>query len=183
MHPKPGFAIISAIVRETTKISLNLCCFRCETGQMLCGIPRYLWASKSPCLLNPNEAGKLLQYPTLIALVQETRSPRGQRCRARSGLPRLTGSPHLMAPGPASGGRPLTEDSQSARLPERPGSLGRPRASLHLWRLPRDPRAPSRSSLPARPDPPRSPGAASARTSTHPAGRTGSVRGGGGAKC
>lgn len=137
----------------------------------------------SPRLLTPDEAGKLLQFPTLTALVQQTWSPRRQSCGVRSGLSRLTGSPHLMAPGPASGGGLLTANSRSAQLPERPGCLWRPRAPLHLWRSPSYPWTPSPSALPARPNPPRSPGAASARTSTHPAGRTGSVRGGGGAKC
>lgn len=36
---------------------------------MLCGIP-------NPRLLTPDQAGKLLRYPMLTALVQETRSPR-----------------------------------------------------------------------------------------------------------
>lgn len=47
MHSKLGFAIISATVGEITKISLTLCCFRCETRQMPCGIPRYLSAPQS----------------------------------------------------------------------------------------------------------------------------------------
>lgn len=110
--------------------------------------------------------------PARTALQGEKRSPT---------TPRIP-PPH--GTGPASGGRPLREDSGSTLLPEQPRCLGRPRAPLHLWRPPSDHRAPSPSALPARPDPSRSPEAASARTSTHPAGRTGGVRcGGGGAKC
>lgn len=43
MHSKLGVAIISATVREISKISLSLGCL----GQMLCGIPRYLSAPQS----------------------------------------------------------------------------------------------------------------------------------------
>lgn len=144
-------AIISAIVRKITELSLNLSCLRCETRQMLCGIPRYLSAPQSPCLLTltPDQTGKLLQHPMLIALVQETRSPRGRRCRVRSGLPRLPGSLHLMAPGPPqvagrSGRTAGVRGFQSSRAasdgPEPPYTCGvRPAIPGHRPRPPSPP--------------------------------------------
>lgn len=99
VHPKPGFAIISATVGEITKISLSLCCFRCETRQMLCGIPpRYLLAPKSPCLLTPDKAGQTFTVPNALcpgpanSVPSGTAQPGEKRCLTTHRLPSAHGT-------------------------------------------------------------------------------------------
>lgn len=122
MHSKLGFAIISATVGEITKISLSLCWLRCETRQMLCGIPRYLSAPQSPSA-HSRRGRQTFTVPNAHRPSPANLVPAGTELRSekRSPTTHRTASPHgtgaRLRWRAAHGGQPECAAPGAARLP------------------------------------------------------------------